>query len=43
MILGRNVEQDKTNVAYKNDNSGYLTSGVISLYFVFEIDLVFTL
>ena len=31
MILGRNVEQDQTIVAYKNDNSAFLTFGVISL------------
>ena len=34
MILGRNVEQDETHVAYKNDNSGFLTFGVISFCFV---------
>ena len=31
MILGRNVEQDQHSVAYTNDNSGFLTFGVISL------------
>ena len=30
MILGRNVEQDQKHVAYKNDNSAFLTFGVIS-------------
>ena len=39
MIRGRNVEQDKLSVMYKNDNSGFLTFGVISL-FLFEIDFV---
>ena len=31
MILGRNVEQDRRRVGYKNDNSAFLTFGVISL------------
>ena len=31
MILGRNVEQDERRVAYKNDNSYFLTFGAISL------------
>ena len=30
MILGRNVEQDRRCVAYKNDNSAFLTVAVIS-------------
>ena len=34
MILGRNVEKDRQRVAYKNDNSGFLSFGLISICFV---------
>ena len=34
MILSRNVEQDRRRVAYKIDNSAFLTFGVISLCYV---------
>ena len=34
MILGRNVEQDQRCVAYKNDNSAFLSFGVISLCYI---------
>ena len=35
-IFGRNVEQMRLLVKYKNDNSGFLTFGVISLCFVWS-------
>ena len=38
MVLGRNVEQER--VACKNDNNGFLTFGVLSFCFVFEIDFM---
>ena len=34
MILGRNVEQNQMACRYKNDNSSFLTFGVISLCYV---------
>ena len=34
MILGRNVEQDQMMCPFKNDNSAFLTFGVISLCYV---------
>ena len=34
MILGRNVEQDQTKCHVQNDNSAFLTFGVISLSYV---------
>ena len=34
MILGRNVEQNKTMCVYKNDNSAFLTFRVISLCYI---------
>ena len=37
MILSRNVEQDQMMCQYKNNNSGFLTFGVIS-FDLFEID-----
>ena len=33
-ILGRNVEQDQTTCHIKNDNSAFLSFGVISLSYV---------
>ena len=36
MILGRNVEQTRRRVAYKNDNSAFLTFGVISFCYVWQ-------
>ena len=38
--LGRNVVQDSKSLAYSNDNFGFLTFGVISHRFVFEIDFM---
>ena len=38
--LGRNVVQDSTSLAYSKDNFGFLTFGVISHRFVFEIDFM---
>ena len=34
MILGRNVQQDQTTCHVQNDNSTFLTFGVISLSYV---------
>ena len=34
MILGRNVEQGKMTCWYKNDNSGFLSFGLICSSFV---------
>ena len=34
MILGRNVEQDQTICHKQNDNSAFLTFGIISLSYV---------
>ena len=34
MIPGRNVEQDQMTCHIENDNSGFLTFGVVSLCFV---------
>ena len=34
MILGRNIEQDQTMCCIQNDNSAFLTFGVISLSYV---------
>ena len=34
MILGRNVEQDQMTYCVQNDNSAFLTFGVISFCFV---------
>ena len=34
MILGRNVEQDQATCHVQNDNSAFLTFGVISLSYV---------
>ena len=34
LILGRNVEQGKTTCADKNDNSAFLTFGIISLCYI---------
>ena len=30
----------RQHVGYKNDNSGFFTFGVITFYFVFEIDFM---
>ena len=43
MVLSRNVEQDEMTFLYKNENSGFLTFGGISLCFVSEIDFMSTL
>ena len=40
MILGRNVKQDQRHVKYKNDNSVFLTFGVISLCYVSDYPLI---
>ena len=43
MILGRNVEQDQRHVACNNDNSAFLTFGIISLSYIWQwssIDIV---
>ena len=34
MIFGRNVEQDQTTCCIQNDNSAFLTFGVISLSYL---------
>ena len=34
MVLGRNVEHDQTTSRDKNDNSAFLTFGVISLCYI---------
>ena len=34
MIIGRNAEQDQKKCGYKNDNSAFLTFGVISLCYI---------
>ena len=36
MILGRNLEQDKTTCRVQNDNSGFPNFAVISLCFVWN-------
>ena len=36
MILGGNVEQTRWHVAYKNDNSAFLTFGIISLCYIWQ-------
>ena len=46
MILGRNLEQTRQRVVYKNDNSAFLTFGIITLCYIWHwlsIDFVYTM